>query len=345
MNEDQRLNELLTRTREPLMGSLQLRLAEQNGMLATPTISPVTDFAQWQIGPNGTFRPGPPTLAALPSGAYTVAHDGLGPYLEHMKIMTDSLVELPETANVRVLNGIRKFWASKERYVRHGLVYKRGVLLWGPAGSGKTVTAQLLMKEVVDVHDGIVIVCTNPQLCVLALKCIRAIEPTRPLIVVLEDIDEVIRQGAEHIVLAMLDGEHQTDNVVYVATTNHPEHLGARILNRPSRFDERIFVGMPSPLVRRTYLLKATAAASLSEAEIDRWCEDTEGLSIAHLRELVVAVHCLDQEYDVVLNRLRDLAIRPDQDNGFASRRVGEFTAVGNLQQLHAMQMHKPPTL
>lgn len=299
---------------------------------------------QKPISPNGrlapTRRSGPKTRAALPAGAYTVNQDGFGPYLENIKLMTDSLVELPETANARVLNGIRKFWASKERYARHGLVYKRGVLLWGPAGSGKTVTAQLLIQEIVNVHEGIVVVCTHPELCVLALKFIRAIEPTRPLIVLLEDLDEMIRHG-EHTLLAMLDGEHQTDNVVYVATTNHPERLGARIVNRPSRFDERIYVGMPSALARRSYLLKTTQADPLSETEMDRWCNDTESLSIAHLRELVVAVHCLDQEYDSVLNRLRQMTIQPEPEQGFGKRKVGQFTSAVDLQQANSISVAK----
>lgn len=125
---------------------------------------------------------------------------------------------------------------------------------------------------------------------------------------------------AEHPILAMLDGEYQTDNVVYVATTNYPEQLGARIGNRPSRFDERIYVGMPSRLARATYLQKATASEPLTQAEINRWSDDTEGLSIAHLRELFVAVHCLEQEYDSVLDRLRHMTIKPEPEPGFGRR-------------------------
>lgn len=163
MNEEQQLSDLLAKTPENGTPGLTLqlhRMTHQNYVPA-PTIHPETDFAQWQSGPNGTFRPGPKTCAALPSGAYMVGQDAFGPYLESMKLMTDSLVELPKTANVRVLDGIRKFWASKERYARHCLTYKRGVLLWGPPGSGKTreeiggvVTAQLLIQEIITLHEG-----------------------------------------------------------------------------------------------------------------------------------------------------------------------------------------------
>src|SRR4051812_8301334 len=69
----------------------------------------------------------------------------------------------------------------------------------------------------------------------------------------------------------------------------------ARLLNRRSRFDERIFVGMPLPESRLTYLEKAIerSGAQMERAELLRWRDDTDGLSIAHLRELIAGVLCL----------------------------------------------------
>ena len=79
MNEDQQLNDLLKRTTEPLMAGFEFqRLAEQNSLPAAASCL-VTNFAQWQIGPNGTFRPTSQTRAELPAGAYSVVHDGLDP--------------------------------------------------------------------------------------------------------------------------------------------------------------------------------------------------------------------------------------------------------------------------
>ena len=130
----------------------------------------------------------------------------------------------------------------------------------------------------------------NPQITFAVLPMIRRIEPTRPLILVMEDIDEMIGGHGEHEILSLLDGEKQIDNIVQIATTNHPERLGARILNRPSRFDERIFVGMPSAESRLAYIqnaLERGGLEALEGAELMRWRDDTEGMSIAHLRELI----------------------------------------------------------
>lgn len=119
-------------------------------------------------------------------------------------------------------------------------------------------------------------------------------------------------------------GEQQTDNLVSVATTNYPDRLGARIVNRPSRFDDRIFVGMPSETARLAYLRKTTSNGSqMSDDAVQKWARETKGLSIAHLREMVAAVLCLDQDYDDVLGRLRSMNERPKEVNGFAKRNLG----------------------
>ena len=62
---------------------------------------------------------------------------------------------------------------------------------------------------------------------------------------------------------------------------------------------------MPSVLSRAAYLRKV--APSLSEKERARWVGDTEGFSVAHLKELAAAVLCLDYEYKAVLERLRKM--------------------------------------
>lgn len=333
MSDELELRELLDNS------SVPDRTNRDPGMEApspTPASRTDVDFALWQVLPNGRYRPGARTQPTLPPAAYRIQRDDYGLFLTRTDILSDDIIELPEASHIRVLEGIRKFWASRARYAKHGLIYKRGILLWGPPGGGKTVTSQLLMNEIVTSHNGVVILVDNPTWAVETLRFLRAIELSRPLIVVLEDVDEIVREHSEHSLLAMLDGEHNTDNVVYLATTNYPERLGARIVNRPSRFDERIKIGMPSAAARMVYLRKACGD---SQAPLDKWVEDTEGLSIAHLRELVVAVACLEQDYDTVIERLRAMEIRPKEDEGFRRGKLGlaqqaQAAAVGNNGRL-----------
>lgn len=292
------------------------------------------DYSQWQVGSNGKFRSAAKTIPHLHPGVYKIESDDSGPYLQLQTVISDNIVTLPETANTKVLEGMKKFWASQHMYDRYGLIYKRGVLLYGPPGSGKSVTINLLMTELIRLK-GIVLICSNPDLLSHMLQRVRHMETDRPIIVVLEDIDEIITKYGEHAILAMLDGENQISNAVYIATTNYPDKLGARIINRPSRFDERIFVGMPSANARRAYLIHTTTLKQPGEPDqvgldpetLDQWVEDTDGFSIAHLRELVAASFCLEQSYSRVVKRLRNMMThQPKNSEGYNKGTTGFMT-------------------
>lgn len=285
-----------------------------------------TSYCQWSVLPNDGFLPSGPKRPTLDSGVYTVQMSDAGPVFSKTKVVTDDLIELDDELSRRVLRNMETFWASKDEYLKRSIVYKRGLLLEGPAGSGKTSLVNLLTQELVR-REGIVLICGNPRVMADALEALRRIEPDRNIIVIFEDIDEMIGHHGEHELLALLDGEHQIDNVVNIATTNFPEKLGARICNRPSRFDERIRVGMPNAKARERYLkhILKREVPVIPEEEIQQWVKDTKGFSVAHLRELAVAITCLKQDYATVLTRLRSMMTRPTAIEEFKKQGIGGF--------------------
>lgn len=113
----------------------------------------------------------------------------------------------------------------------------------------------------------------------------------------MEDIDEMIGGYGEHEILSFLDGEKQIDKR---RTNRHhkPPRTPRREDIEPSiAFRRTIFVGMPSAESRLTYLQNAIqrSGALLDNSELIRWRDDTEGLSIAHLRELIAGALCLNE--------------------------------------------------
>lgn len=318
-NDNAELQELLE-TR----GNSSLAPKSEGYALDEPDKSKIpTEYTQWVILPNGAFAATGATKTSLPVGAYTLELTSAGLFFQSKKMLTDTLIDLGNSNSLRVIKGINLFWKKKQRFLDHGILFKRGILMWGPPGSGKTATLALLVENLIEL-GGIVVLVQNPAVAVLALRQLRKIEPDRPLIVVLEDVEEIISSYGEHDLLALLDGEHQTDNVVNIATTNYPELLGARIINRPSRFDEVVKIGMPSLEMRIQYL-KHLLKKEVGDYPVNVWAEATDGMSIAHLKELVIAVTCLEQSYDDVIGRLKTMKQVPkstmyNEDVGFKKK-------------------------
>lgn len=282
-----------------------------------------TQFSQWVIGSNDQYQATGATRDTLPPGVYRAWETQTGICFERMNTLTDKLVDLKDSAASEIIEGIRTFWKSEDKFKARGILYKRGVLLWGPPGGGKTCLVAQLVAELVG-QGGMVFMCQHPRVAVDALSIIRRIEPSRRLIVIEEDIEEIIREFGEHSLLALLDGENQIGDVVHIATTNYPADLGARIINRPSRFDEVRKIGMPSAGARDAYFV--ATAPELGELERRLWVSETDGFSIAHLRELVVAVFCMGRTYQETLARMERMRLRPkDREDGFSGSGVSGF--------------------
>lgn len=277
--------------------------------ICQPTLTPKINnniFTQWSKLSDNRYCVCTETVNILPADIYTIQNsEDIGIHFSKLNLVTDDLIELPST-EIDVLTSIQKFWESKSKFVKRGQLFKRGMLLWGPPGSGKTITVTFLAKDLIK-RNGIVLVCTNPELISRAMVQLRKVEPERPIICILEDIDEIINRFGEPVLLSLLDGENQINNVVYVATTNYPERLDPRIINRPSRFDEIIKIGMPTDEVRSIYLKSKLFENEISDDVIEKWVKDTEGLSIAHLKELIVAITCLDRDYNETIKRLQNM--------------------------------------
>ena len=131
--------------------------------------------------------------------------------------------------------------------------------MYGKPGNGKSGIIQLISKYLIEEQNGIIINITNAEKLSDYDKIVgqlREIEPDRPLIVILEDLDAMIDEDSWIIstALNLLDGVKQISNVVYIATTNYPEKLEDRITNRPSRFDRKYEIPLPNAAIRKEYM-------------------------------------------------------------------------------------------
>jgi hypothetical protein len=275
-------------------------------------------YVQWMTSDGVLFRPASDTTAKLSPGFYRIGADMSGMYFARMAISTEGLIRLPDTNSDKVIEEIQSFWEKENLFRENKLTYKRGILLHGPPGSGKTATARIVTEDVIG-RGGIVIQFFDPDGFASALRVLREIQPDIPVVVLMEDLDTILYRFVESSVINLLDGVGMIDKVVFLATTNYPEKMGERVVNRPSRFDRRFYIGPPNEEARRLYLTHLFSQGvedpqQMALAKLDQWVKDTEGMSIAHLKELFVAVEILETPYDEAIRILKGMSALPSSE-------------------------------
>jgi len=246
----------------------------------------------------------------LPPGQYTIeAHPMLGIFLQESDPPRDASNITTDSLSDRILSEIEKFQGMRERYRELGLLYKRGIILHGEPGCGKTTLVHHIAERMV--AQGAIVLHGRGRGLVNAYRMIRQHDNDTCILIVMEDIDEY---GDSPGLVNFLDGVSGVNNAVFLATTNYLERVPPRLRNRPSRFDTVMKMGRPSKPVRSAYLAKL----GVSGAELDELAEKSEGLSFAHLKELFIATQLFEQPVETAARRLKpgELAISDSSGEG-----------------------------
>lgn len=199
----------------------------------------------------------------------------------------DDLVLQPSVRQ-RLQSDILEFFRQKEAYEMQGLPWKRGIILHGPPGNGKTQTIRALINEanVATIYVRSLWGYRTPPEKSISRIYERARE-IAPCIVVMEDIDSLITQSIRSYFLNELDGIRSMDGVMTIATTNHLENLDIAIRERPSRFDVKIEFANPDSEMRAAYLGEPLFLTKLKPEFATEVIKRTEGMSFAGLQEFV----------------------------------------------------------
>lgn len=328
MNENDELNKILENTISNYEDAWDVHEAPRfSGDVKPPTEvinkKLITKSVQWATSNGVIFTPTSTTVDVLPPGYYEInMSPEIGLYFENVPIKLDNILNFPDAVTDKVVKEIQSFWEKEAIFKEFNLLHKRGIILWGPQGAGKTTTLQLISKDVIS-RDGIVLKFEHPGLFSSGVRKLREIQPITPIVVLMEDIDAIIRSYCESDVINVLDGVDKLDKIVFLATTNYPEKLGDRIMNRPSRFDKRHKVGFINAAARKMYF-EFLIGDKKVDINISRWVKDTENFSIAHLKELFVAVVILGDKYEDAIKTLQSMKIRENSanDNNFYTSKV-----------------------
>jgi len=191
-----------------------------------------------------------------------------------------------------------EFLKRSEQWCRYGIPLKRGILLAGEPGTGKTVICKALMSEA----EGITCITTNGYALDAddyITELYELAEDLSPSIVFIEDIDLIGQNRLEFgyqsgsalvSLLAVLDGVEQHKEIVTVATTNCLETLDRALSQRPSRFDRVIKLSRPSIEQRRELIGRLCQKIPLDENTQEYIAHKAENCTPAHLQEIVYSL-------------------------------------------------------
>lgn len=271
----------------------------------------------WSNLKNEEFAPAYITVEQVPPGVYEIHYNNaIGSHtLMKQPFKTDELYHLPSPEIMDILKDIENFWTRADVYRKYNFVHKRGILMYGEPGCGKSGIIQILANMLMELNGIVINIKSQNDIdyFIEFIPTFRKIEPNRPLVVILEDIDSLAGEDrySTSQLLNILDGVKQIEGVVYIATTNYPEKLQERVTNRPSRFDRRYKIELPNEEIRRAYITNKLNEDDLAKIDIDEWVKRTDGMSLSHLKEVVVSVIVMGRTFEETMQALEELKKAP----------------------------------
>lgn len=273
-------------------------------------------FTQYLIK-DGNYVPMESTVQKLPSGFYKpdINHFNGEIYAAPKKIVMPKLYDLPNGLHQEMLNDIKHFWESEDKYRKFGNVFKRNILLYSLPGNGKTSLIQQICQQVINEFDGLVF-CIDDEIALETypklMQRVRQVESKRKIVTIIEDFERLIQKDSlSSLLLQILDGSEQFDGVLTVATTNYPHRINQQYTARPSRFNIIKEYKKPDKEVRKFYITNKLKDAGFEIDEkmgenINRYVEKTEGYTFDFVKEVIEAMYIGGLSEEDAFNRINE---------------------------------------
>lgn len=223
--------------------------------------------------------------------AYSGRSSGI--LVHKLKNVRRDQVILPQKTLDLLDRNVLSFSRQREQLGKFGLSRKKGVLLYGPPGNGKTHTIHYLAGALQG-HTTFLITAGEMGVLNEYMTLARLLQPS---LVVIEDVDLIARDResmnsacAESLLNTLLnemDGLQQDSDVFFIMTTNRPEALEAALASRPGRIDQAIEYPLPDEGCREKLILLYSQGLSLSRELIRMSVTRTKGVSASFIRELM----------------------------------------------------------
>lgn len=251
----------------------------------------------------------------LNPGIYNVGiSKDYGIYCRKSNSKSDELIVFSNSIVNDLVNEINLFWDKKELYKQNKLIHKRGILLEGYPGTGKTSIMSILSDEIIK-RQGVVFILDSPRNVSLYIDFLRynfrTIEPNTPIISIIEDLD---KYESDDQLLDFFDGKTSINHHIIISTTNNSKEISDAYL-RPSRIDLRIEVDLPDETTRCEYF----KSKNVPEDTLEELVQRSENFSFADLKELYITIFLLGYSIDDALNKF----IKNGKKKDYRSKSLG----------------------
>lgn len=209
---------------------------------------------------------------------------------------------LPDELKTDIKSLVEVFLKSKDFYLENRIPWKRGIILSGEPGNGKSTLIKTIISNYNFKPVTIVPEANNDMLRSAFLYA----EHQSPSLLYFEDLDSLFERGLDlSTFLNLMDGIQTRNGMLVIATANDLTSFKSNVIDSPSRFDRKIEIPLPDAKQATKYL-KSLFKDSLSEKDLKnivKICVKNK-LSYAYLKEIYIST-----KYVLISEDRKDLKI------------------------------------